>query len=216
MAVLKTLHVVAFVCCMSVAAQAAIVTAEPDDFANGADISDSFSGLTLSSVGPYAGTGGSLDGRVYSRIAQEPVFAATGISVFGNNLIGTDSASTPRNQLWYQSSSLLSAYRLRADFDAPADYVAIDFITNDSSDSGVLEAYDSTGTLLASADALSSGAPDTVEISRPSYDIAYIIASGVAGETLCLDNLTANIIPEPATLLLLGLGTLGLFRRIRR
>ena len=213
MAVLKTLHVVAFACCISVAAQAALLTAEPDYFADGADISAPFSGLTLSSVGPYAGTGGSLDGRVYSR---DSAFASTGTRVFGNNLIGTDAASTPRNQLWYQSSTLLSAYRLRADFDGPADYVSIDFITNNGSDEGVLEAYDSGGTLLASADAFSSGGPDTVEISRPSYDIAYIIASGVAGETLCLDNLTVNVIPEPATLLLLGLGGLGLFRRTIR
>ncbi|UCG47099.1 MAG: hypothetical protein JSU94_16570, partial [Phycisphaerales bacterium] len=81
MVALKPVHVVAFVCCVSVAAQAAIVTAEPDDFANGADISDSFVGLTLSSVGPYAGSGGLLDGRVYSRTAENPLFAGTGIRV---------------------------------------------------------------------------------------------------------------------------------------
>ena len=187
-------------------AQGLLVTAEADGYSEGADISKAFIGMTLSSVGTYS----ELDGHVYSRTSD---FASTGISVFGNNLSGTDIQGTPSNQLWYQSSTRTSAFRLRVDFDNAANYVAIDFITNNSSDHGILEAYNSMGILLSSIIAVSYGPPQEVQITRPTFEIAYIIASGINGETLCLDNFQANVIPEPSTFLLLGLGAFILRKR---
>jgi hypothetical protein len=190
--------------------QATTVTIDPDTFPDGSDISNAFDGVTLSSIGSYNGPGAPLDGHVYALTSD---FASTGTNVFGNNLPGTTIDDTPGSRLWYQSSDLAQAYRLRVDFDNPANYVSIDFISNNGNDQGILEAYDSMGNLLSSVIAVSSGAPHGAEIIWPSFDIAYVIASGTGGEALCLDNLQANVVPEPATVLLVGLGGLLLLRR---
>lgn len=105
---------------------------------------------------------------------------------------------------------------MRADFDYWANFVAIDIVGDDYSvDTGVLYAYDSGGVLLESvaSGGLRYGEVFTATINRPSFDIAYIIAGGTAGDAVHLDNLIANVIPEPTTLLLLGFGGLILIRK---
>jgi len=180
---------------------AVTISADADGFSNGTNISASFEGLTLSSVGGYSG----LDGQVY---AWGDGLASTGINVFANNL------SFQRQ--WYAGET--DGFALRADFDQPADYVAIDIIGDDyGGDVGILYAYNSNDEPLATitTGVLGYGEVFTAQISRPGYDIAYIIAGGepTGGYTVHLDNLTANVVPEPGTLCLLGFGALILTRR---
>jgi len=199
----KSLRVVVLILVLVSSASAVIVSADADGFSDGTDISTAFAGMTLSSVGGYTG----LDGLVY---AWGDGLASTGTSVFANNL------SFQRQ--WY--ANLADGFALRADFDQPADYVAIDIIGDDySGDIGVLYAYNAADILLESvtSDELGYGEVFTATVSRGSFDIAYIIAGGslVTDDTVHLDNLIANVIPEPATLWLLGLGGLLLTKKRR-
>jgi hypothetical protein len=199
----KSLRVVGLILVLVSSASAVIVSADADGFSDGTDISTAFAGMTLSSVGGYTG----LDGFIY---AWGDGLASTGASVFANNL------SFQRQ--WY--ANLTDGFALRADFDQPANYVAIDIIGDDySGDIGVLYAYSAADVLLESvtSDALGYGEVFTAAISRGSFDIAYIITGGSPSteDAVHLDNMTANIIPEPTTLCLLGLGTLILTRRRR-
>ncbi len=196
---MKNLLVVVTIFAMALPVGATMISADADGYGNGIDISTVFSGITLSSVGGYAG----LDGVVYS---YADGLASTGSSVFANNL------SFQRQ--WY--SDIVGGFALRADFDQLADSVSIDIIGDDSGDLGTLSAYNSSGQLLGSVQTpqLDYGQVFNAVINRPSFDIAYIIAGGAAAsqDTVHLDNLTANI-PEPTTLGLLMLG--GLIKIIK-
>lgn len=211
----KTIITIMGMLAMFVTVSAAVevtITADADGFPDGWDISNAFAGMTLSSFG----TGRySTDGLVYARTASDPIHASTGTEVFGNNLSGTDGEGDPLNELWHKRTA--DEFRLRADFDNLARYVAIDMIGNNSSDYGILEAYNSGGTIVASVSSgkLTDGNPWTAEISLASFDIAYVISSGISGHTIYLDNLRA-VIPEPGTILLVGLGGLALVRKHRK
>ena len=186
---------------MASSVRAAIVSADADGFSDGTDISTAFAGITLSSVGGYPG----LDGLVY---AWGDGLASTPASVFANNL------SFQRQ--WYADPA--DGFGFRADFEQPADYVAIDIIGDDSDDYGELNAYNSSGTLIGYvlSPELTTGQVFRATVSRDSfYDIAYIIAGGAAStaDTVHLDNLVANVIPEPTTLWLLGIGGVLLTRK---
>jgi hypothetical protein len=83
-------------------------------------------------------------------------------------------------------------YTFRADFTSPTSSVSIDAIADDSFDLGRLQAFDAAGNLLATYDTAPLtffGAVETMTISRPTADIAYIIAGGINGEITYLDNL---------------------------
>jgi len=179
-----------------------IVTIDADGFNEGQDMSAAFSSVSLSSVGGYAG----LDGRVY---AFGDGLATTGTKVFGNNL------SFERQ--WF--ADFTEGFAFRADFLKPANYVAIDIIGDDFTgmDIGIFYVYNSSDSLLDSVltGSLRYGEAFTAEVTRPEFDIAYIIAGGWAdsGDTIHLDNLRVNVIPEPATILISGLGGLILIRK---
>ena len=195
--VLSVLLVLAIAPVVSATLEGRIISADADGFPNGMDISAVFDGMTLSSVGGYPG----LDGKVYS---WADGLASTGTNVFANNL------SFQRQ--WY--ADLAEGFALRADFEQPANLVAIDIIGDDTGDYGELRAYNSSGVLVGYilSPQLTAGEVFRATIDRDwAFDIAYIIAGGAASteDTVHLDNLTAKIIPEPATLCLLGLG--GLF-----
>ena len=183
-----------------------VVSADADGFGEGGDISAVFTGMTLSSVGGYSG----LDGAVY---ACGDGLASTPTMVFANNL------SFERQ--WY--ANMADGFALRADFATPAYCTAIDLIGDDyGGDVGVLYAYNAGDVLLdtVTSPLLGYGEVFRAEIFSGSFDIAYIVAGGQAsGEnTVHLDNLSANIVPEPCTIGLLGLGGLILvgIRRVRR
>jgi len=200
---MKPLLPVALILFMSSSGLALLVSVDADGYSNGTDISGAFDGITLSSVGGYPG----LDGLVY---AWGDALASTGTNVFANNL------SFQRQ--WYADYD--DGFALRADFDQPAGYVSIDIIGDDAGDYGELLAYNSSGILIGyvMTPQLSTGEVFTATIDRDwAFDIAYIIAGGAAafGDTVHLDNLTADVIPEPATFLLLGIGSLILTAKRR-
>ena len=198
---LSAISVLAMALIISAELEGAIISADADGFYNGTDISAAFDGIILSSVGGYPG----LDGKVYS---WADGLASTGTNVFANNL------SFQRQ--WYADPA--EGFALRADFEQLANLVAIDIIGDDWSDYGELRAYSSSDILVGYilSPQLTTGEVFRATISRDwAFDIAYIIAGGavLTGDTVHLDNLTANVIPEPATLCLLGLGGLLLTGR---
>ena len=178
---------------------AAMIFIDADGFGDNVDISEAFinDGVILSSVGGYDG----LDGKVY---AHGDGLASSGVSVFANNL-------SFERQWW---SDMSEGFALRADFSEPADYVSIDIIGDDISetDIGGLYAYDLAGGLLGSdvSYELGYGEVYSAQIDLDSFEIAYIVAGGggvgVGAETVHLDNMNVNIIPEPVSIVLFGLG----------
>ncbi len=205
---MRNVLTVAMLLFMASAVKGVIISADADGYSGGANISTAFAGMTLSSVGSALG----LDGFVY---AYDDVRASTGTGVFGHNL--------PDHTKWYHdaypSSYHPEDFALRADFDEPANWVSIDIICDDIWDYATLRAYDSDGLLVDSVmtePPLTPVEVFTATISRQAFDISYIIAGGAFANSesfVYLDNLTANITPEPGTLLLLGLGGLMLRRK---
>jgi len=173
----------------------AVVTVDPDPYPDGVKVSDIFPGIQLSAVGSAAG----LDGEVYAYASS---LASTQPNVFGNSL----NSKTKWN--------IAAGHALRIDFTNPADSVSIDAIADSTGDNVKIEAYNSSDQLIAIAMQYLLGQAQqvTITINRPAFDIAYVIAGGI-DTTVELDHVVANVIPEPATLILLSLGGLTLLRR---
>jgi hypothetical protein len=181
-----------------------MVYADADGFSDGTDISNVFAGMTLSSVGTASG----LDGKVY---AKTDSFASTGTLTFGNNLVNPT--------LWYSdigTNRHQPDYMLKVVFDMPAKYVSIDMIGENAGYALMLLVVSSGEVFNPGIYPWMTGQPVRVEVNRPSYDIAYVVIGGLWNSTalpIHLDNLSAEILPEPATLLLLGLGAAFLRRK---
>ncbi|MGB3654096.1 MAG: Ig-like domain-containing protein, partial [Rivularia sp. (in: cyanobacteria)] len=111
--------------------------------------------------------------------SQASSYKSTGNQVFSLN----------GNTNWNSSSEWL-----RADFINPVETVSIDIIGDDSDDPGILQTYDANGTLLEEIISPSdtNNKPYTLAITRASRDIAYILASGLNGDTVYLDNLVTS------------------------
>ena len=194
--------------CAFVAAPASADLVDPDAFAVGTDISNAFAGVTLSSIG--AGFDGVIDSRIFAINPNggypEPFSASTGSLVFGTS----DNTFPHLFGGW-------GGEQLRVDFSIGATLVSLDAIGNNGSDFGSLQAYDAGGTLVDSYSTgqltLSSFEAMTVSGSN----IAYVIASGVGGDSLGFDNLDFNPVPVPGAFLLgmLGLSVAGLKLRKR-
>ncbi|UCG48326.1 MAG: hypothetical protein JSU94_00845 [Phycisphaerales bacterium] len=183
-----------------------MVAVDADAYPAGTDMSDLFPHVTLHALGSAAG----LDGRVYARQASDPALASTGSNVFGHTVEGTDAHGRPRNETW-----ILPHVMLGVQFHEPADYVAIDVISDDDLDLAALDVYDSAGNLLASptTPGLPYGEVGRFEVSWSSFEISYMVLAGIGGSAVHIDNLEANVIPEPATCLLLALAAMPLLRK---
>lgn len=182
-------------------AYAVLISVDADAYTPGTDISTVFDGVNLQTY--Y--DNGSLVGKVYSRQAFDPVLASTGTNVFGHALTGIDAYGRPRNETWVFPQTFLVI-----EFYEPADWVSFDIIGDNpdaSGDKAAVDVYDAELNMIESAETPLLGYADVAQIliTRDTFDISYVVASG-AGGAVYIDNVAANVIPEPATLLLLSLG----------
>ena len=199
-----TLFLVLFLCVGL--AGAAVITAEPDDFAAETVLDSAFPGMTLSGDGSHF-----ADEHVY---ALDWSYTSTGDKVFGNS--STFGGSPDIRRYWS-----LGVADLRIDFAFPADSVSIDAIGASSTSLGRLEAYDAAGVLVTwyHSTGLGLGEVETMTVSVPDYSIAYVLAGGRPDKGgVYLDNLQADVVPEPSTFVILSslLSALGIAFFVRR
>jgi hypothetical protein len=190
---------------LAVAALAGTITVEPDDFPPGADLGSAVPGVVLSTVNTATG-----NADVTALAPSQANWAATGALVFGH--------AAPYQAHWVVDTEPVFSYgALRADFLPLATMVSLDFVGNDSSDYGILRAYDAAGMLVEQVETglLQSGMIETLGVEHPA-GIAYVIAGGREADTVCLDHLSFMPIPEPAGFFLMAGVTLALSRRRAR
>lgn len=171
---------------------AALINAEPDSYPAGSDLTNSFTGVTLTVDGQPALRVISGTATLAGGCGPTPSpasCASTGVRVFAHS----DTASNGDH--WQQGIA-----ELRATFSKPTDFVAIDLAGIDDGDAQV-KAYSSAGVLLDTFVVHLTGPGNrvTASFSRPSPDISYILAGGVVGESNLLDNLQYNHVPSVIT-----------------
>lgn len=148
------------------------VSAEPDTVAAETVINTVYPGVTLSeNIGA---------GDIFA--ASAGFGAPTGDNVFAPGATASNGFRGGDNEL-------------RADFAIPQSFVSIDVGSDDASDVAWIRAYDSSGTLLDEkiSGSVASGGSETISISRPSADIAYVISAGLGGDITPLDNLVYQV-----------------------
>jgi hypothetical protein len=101
--------------------------------------------------------------------------------VFGSRGTGVGTSST-----WKPSE-----FGLRVDFTTPVTTVRLDAIGTASGDRARLEAYDRYGVLIGryTTAPLADGQLETMQLQRPTADIAYVIAKAHSGIAVRLDRL---------------------------
>jgi hypothetical protein len=146
---------------------------EPDGYATG---------MVLNSVHPQARL--SLNGDATGMV----IAAAYGSQkVFGSRGVYGTSPTWKAGELG-----------MRVDFTTPVTTVRLDAIGTLTNDRARLDAYDASGTLIGryTTASLANGQLETMQIQRPTADIAYVIADAHSGVAVRLDRLRFG--PEAA------------------
>ena len=164
--------------------------AEPDVFPEGTDLGNAFEGISISVDGNPTATVLSLDGTFLSGPSGGTNIASTGSRVFGHDITGSSINEQDFFRNWDGGlPNITPRTVLRVDFDFPTDSVSIDMLADDD-DEFLLQAFASDDTLLETVNlGVFAMTARTFSVERTSPDIAYILASGVAGEGGGLDNL---------------------------
>ena len=157
---------------------------------------------------------GSLDPDAYSEnailndvMAPSVTLSGVGVSVANENVTAYSApytstglrsfASGWNGGLWNTGDA-----ELRVDFSSPVSSVSIDAISDDTSDFAVLRAYDVTGTLVGefTTSDLGTGVSETMTITRSVNEISYVLAAGLNGQFVWLDNLNYSSINDGSNL----------------
>ena len=155
---------------------------EPDAFPDGAVLDTAVAAATLSveTVGGFPSSVG---------VAVSPT-ASTGQKVLAYQ------AGSTWSTLWTPDSR-----RLRIEFASPVSRLQIDAAAATDGDLGRLEVFDENDQLLArvTSGILNAGQFETLEITRPTADIAYALVGGHLGSQVQLDNLRIGVDPTTET-----------------
>lgn len=150
---------------------------------------------------------GSPDGKVQNTLRAYEVAEALGPEFEGKMAVASDNFNTP--------------YGFRVDFSIlGVNYVSVVMgDINEDSDRLALAAYDADGVMLsydtAFIDSTVKGGP-VLEVTGSNIAYVKFVSDGTSPggianyNTIYFDNFTYATVPEPATLLLFGLGLIGL------
>ena len=146
---------------------AVAVGVEPDNYAAGTTLTNVVSGINLT-----------VQGATATVTSQTASYHSTGTRVFAQGSVTTWTSSTV----------------LKATFDALVSSVSIDLVPDDSNDPGFLKAYNSAGVLLEDVETNAPPYPGflTMTITRPTADIAYVVAGGQSSQAVYLDRLVVS------------------------
>jgi hypothetical protein len=149
---------------------------EPSDpsFGEGTVLNTISPGVTITGVGSDT-----LNTQV---TARSSFFFPSAGRVFYSNAVSTGSPQ----ELWNW------ARKLRVDFATPVTTVSIRALSSGIPSIGRLEAYDAAGNLLGryTTATLTANKSELMSISRPTAEIAYVVAYGHASTEVVLDGLT--------------------------
>jgi hypothetical protein len=177
-------------------ATAGVGVIDPDAFPAGTDISLKYPGVTLSLSDGPGNSGQPPAGTAI--FAFETTIASTGSNTF---------AFATRDGL-YRPLFVQGLEDLKIEFDDPTSFISVDFITDDTADPGRLAVFDASGNLLDTIETLGAvgfGGVETASLSRAQNDIAFAIAGGHGSQAVYIDNVQYSVVPEPATITLLGI-----------
>lgn len=186
----------------AVAAEAQLLTIEPDDYA---------AGTALTNVSPHVSLWTLKDGDV-----REPLFAVTAAA--GDSAIADLS---PTGTLVFSHAGIPffnTIRKLEADFVGTTSSVSIMFAVGNplSAEGARLEVYGESGNLLEAdvAGPLNPGAVETLSVTRPAADIARAVIYSNELQFGRFDALVFNTpVPEPGALGVAGLAAALLLRR---
>jgi hypothetical protein len=155
---------------------------DPDDYANNEVLNTNFAGVTLSVLGNSTNSVIAL---------PTPPGSAGGARVFGSSS-GTTGSYAPE---FYNDPSG-GGWWMRIDFATAVSRVSIDAIGTSRYSRqarGLLRAFNSAGVqigMITGTNLLTGGQLETLSLSRPSADIAYVLASSdQVNQGVLLDNL---------------------------
>lgn len=195
---------------------------EPDDFDSGAALTFVNPLVDLFTFQGTSSHDAGADGfpvEFGSRLAPSviPVTSLTNAYHLGGYTTSTGTRSFGHAGVGFTPETRAIGMRL----NVPANAVSIDVIGNSTIDTiGILEAYDSTGNLIGVATSARLGQKRvaTLEFITPGFDIVFARAySSPDGSPFgVFDNLRFSVVPEPTTLLLTALASVGLLLRRRR
>lgn len=149
---------------------------------------------------------GILDGTNISGYYPHIILSAPGTAL--NDVFSTASYFSGLQVFGYDdglgpSPSWQHVNALRGDFSAPVDWVSVSFETDTSP---ILEIFDSSDMLLGSV----TGTVGNVTLTLADPNIAYFIARApfMANDQGDIWEIQFNVVPEPSSLALAGLGAL--------
>jgi hypothetical protein len=210
---------------VATATQARTIIVEPDNFANGINISTATQGVLL---GTHFLLGSNQSGEpvysprtpVYAYETGDANYASTGTKVFGYycgdcyyTTSGDDTQNSGNAVLGLIEPYWDNRNVFRAIFSASALSVAIDVINNNGfgqgTDIATMQVFGTTGLLATiSSSTLRFPAHQKLEYQSAFSNITYIQLTSSEGSDFNLDQLQFQV-PEPSALLLMAMGLLG-------